>query len=86
MTKESAIKIAEKFGMDFIRDAITREGCGLYLESDRCIPELDKLAKESTQSNGLAPCWMEAEYTGGGCPVTYRLYVPARWLDLWGWA
>ena len=84
MTKQDAIKIAEHYGMGFIRNEITREGCGVYLQSDRYIPELEKIAEKSLQGE-LTPCFLEAE-RGCGKRTTYRLYVPSDWIDLWGWA
>lgn len=84
MNKATAIALSKKYNMDFIRNPITREGCGVYLQSDRCIPELEKLAEESTQSNELTPCCMELQRVGRA--TIYRLYVPSSWIDLWGWA
>lgn len=82
MKRAEAKALANKYGMRILREPITHEAWGLYLEAPECIEELDSLANQD-----IFPCILEADY---GCQdvglVTYKLVCPTSWFDLWGWA
>lgn len=87
MTKNEAMKLSEKCGMQFMREPITNLGTGVYVKLEKCIPELDKLVEQSAKDDALKPCYVSAEYLAGGdLEAVYKLVVPAAWIDLWGWA
>lgn len=81
MKRAEAKALASKYGMRILREPITHEAWGLYLESSECIKELDALANQE-----INPCAMVADYS---CEeigvVTYKLICPTSWFDLWGW-
>lgn len=81
MKRAEAKALANKYGMRILREPITKEAWGLYLESQECIEELDAMAHQE-----IDPCFLEADY---GCQdvgvVRYTLICPTSWFDLWGW-
>lgn len=86
MKKENMRAIAEKYDMEILRNPITREAWGLYLKTDREIPELDKIVANSNDhyySHGFNAIFAERWYSFGD--VVYRIACPKRWFDLYGW-
>lgn len=85
MKKAELKAIADRYEMGIIREEITGEGIGLYLVTEKDIPELDTLANTSPfekPENVIAT----KEYSPCDNTHTYRVYCPANWFDLWGWA
>lgn len=81
--KRAEVKLlANKYGMEILRNPVTEEAWGLYLESAERIDELDALTNQE-----IYPCVMLADYSCQDIGrVTYKLVCPANWFDLWGWA
>lgn len=81
VTKNDLIKLQKKYNMQFLRYDITKEGIGIQLTTENEIEELDNFLKETEDNElvgGTKSCW-ENE-------VTYFIYCPPRWINLWGWA
>lgn len=85
MKKAELKAIADRYKMGIIREKITGAGVGLYLVTEEDIPELDKLANKTPLENfeGIV---VTREYSPCDNTCTYRVYCPANWFDLWGWA
>lgn len=85
MKKAELKAIADRYGMDIIRQEITGEGVGLYLVTEENIPELDTLANKAPfeKFEGII---VTKEYSPCDNTHTYRVYCPSNWFDLWGWA
>lgn len=85
MKKAEMKAIADRYGMGIIRQEITGLGVGLYLATKEDIPELDALANKPPfdKFEGVIAT---KEYSGYDNAHTYRVYCPANWFDLWGWA
>ena len=79
MTKLEAQNLQKTYGMEILRDPITREAWGLYLDADAAVPELEALAAADLGQD-IA---MEANHYGY---IRYRLALPTDWFDLGGWA
>lgn len=79
MTRARAKELQKKYGMEIMRDEITRQGLGLYVATENRIQELDALARDRSAA-------MVADYSGEPVHTTYSLYCPKSWFDLWGWA
>jgi hypothetical protein len=79
MTRARAKELQKKYGMEIMRHYITRQGFGLYVQSENRIPELDELAADRTTP--ILANHVEEPYL-----TTYELYCPTSWFDLWGWA
>lgn len=85
MKKAEMKAIADRYEMGIIRQEITGLGVGLYLITAEDIPELDTLANKppfETFEGVIAT----KEYSPCDNTRTYRVYCPANWFDLWGWA
>lgn len=78
MNRIGLMEIAQKYNMEFVRDEITREGCGVYGTYSAAIPELDKLVDDNE-----LPVVGRRTYDAGS--VTYTIFCPRAWIDLWGW-
>lgn len=81
MTKIEAQNLQKTYGMEILRDPITREAWGLYVDADAAIPELEALAAADL-GQYIA---MEANHYGSD-GVRYRLALPTDWFNLGGWA
>ena len=81
MKRIEAKTLQKKYGMEIMRNPITSEAWGLYISTDRCIPELDALSKQD-----IYPCAMEVCYNHPEDGALYRLACPTSWFDLYGWA
>lgn len=78
MDKAELMEIAQRYNMEFVRNEITREGCGVYGTFDAVIPELDKLVDDNDPP-------VVGRRTYGADSVTYTIFCPRAWIDLWGW-
>lgn len=85
MKKAELKAIADRYNMGIIRQEITSLGIGLYLETEKDIPELDALANAQPfeEFEGVIAT---KDYSPCDNIHTYRVYCPANWFDLWGWA
>lgn len=85
MKKAELKAIADRYEMGIIRQEITGLGVGLYLVTEEDIPELDALANNPPfeKFEGVIAT---KEYSPCDNTHTYRVYCPANWFDLWGWA
>ena len=84
MKKAELKAIADRYEMGIIRQEITGLGVGLYLVTEEDIPELDTLANLTFEEfKGVTAT---KEYSPCNNTHTYRVYCPANWFDLWGWA
>ena len=79
MTKKEAKELAKKYNMEIVRNEITGEGLGAEIDSNEEIAELEEMIGKD-----IFPCRLEP-FRYGEYGVTYRLYVPTDWIDLWGW-
>ena len=84
MTKNEVKTIAEKHGMEIMRNPITDEAHGVYCESENLIPELDALANKVDWHNP-APGAVAVERQVFGTVYRYTIHCPTTWFDLWGW-
>lgn len=85
MKKVELKAIADRYKMNIIREKITGLGVGLYLVTDEDIPELDVLANKMPFER-FEGIMVTKEYSFCANFHTYRVYCPANWFDLWGWA
>ena len=85
MKKAELKEIADRYGMGIIRQEITGLGVGLYLTTEKDIPELDTLANK-TPFEKFEGIMVTKEYSPCDNTRMYRVYCPANWFDLWGWA
>ena len=85
MKKAEMKAIADRYEMGIIRQEITGLGVGLYLVTEEDIPELDTLANK-TPFEKFEGIMVTKEYSPCDNTRTYRVYCPANWFDLWGWA
>lgn len=85
MKKAELKAIADRYEMGIIRQEITGLGVGLYLVTEKDIPELDALANNPPfeKFEGIVAT---KEYSPCDNTHTYRVYCPENWFDLWGWA
>lgn len=85
MKKAELKAIADRYKMGIIREKITGVGVGLYLVTEKDIPELDALTNKLSfeKFEGVVGT---KEYSPCDNTRTYRVYCPANWFDLWGWA
>lgn len=85
MKKAELKAITDRYEMGIIREKITGAGVGLYLVTEEDIPELDTLANNPPfeKFEGVVAT---KEYSPCNNTHTYRVYCPANWFDLWGWA
>lgn len=84
MKKEELKAIAEKHGMEIVRNPITSEAWGLKLETVEDIPELDALS-ENNQLGSVTVTKEYGAYEAVNGTHLYTVYCPANWFDLWGW-
>lgn len=82
MTKLEAQNLQRTYGMEILRNPITGEAWGLYVDADAAIPELEALAATNLGQH-IA---MEAKRHGYDQGVLYRLALPTDWFNLGGWA
>ena len=82
MTKLEAQNLQRTYGMEILRNPITGEAWGLYVDADAAIPELEALSATNIGQH-IA---MEAKRHGYDQGVLYRLALPTDWFDLGGWA
>ena len=80
MKKAELIALAERNKMQFMRHHITREGKGVYCETNKLIPELDAICDSKEYDNVIGERIAEP-----GVGYIYRLYCPVEWIDLFGW-
>lgn len=85
MKKAELKAIADRYEMGIIREKITGVGVGLYLTTEEDIPELDTMANK-TPLEKFEGVIITKEYSSCDNKRTYRVYCPANWFDLWGWA
>ncbi len=85
MKKAELKAIADRYEMSIIREKITGLGVGLYLVTEEDIPELDALANKAPFEK-FEGIMVTKEYCPFASIHTYRVYCPANWFDLWGWA
>lgn len=85
MKKAELKAIADRYGMGIIREKITGLGVGLYLVTEEDISELDALANKAPLEK-FEGIMVTKEYCPFASIHTYRVYCPANWFDLWGWA
>lgn len=85
MKKAELKAIADRYGMDIIRQEITGLGVGLYLTTEKDIPELEPLGNK-TPFEKFEGIIVTKEYSPCDNTHTYRVYCPSNWFDLWGWA
>lgn len=85
MKKAELKAIADRYKMGIIREKITGAGVGLYLVTEEDIPELDTLANKVPLEK-FEGIMVTKEYSPCDNARTYRVYCPANWFDLWGWA
>lgn len=78
MDKAELMEIAQRYNMKFVRNEITCEGCGVYGTYGATVPELDKIIDD----NELP---VVGEHTYDADSVTYTIFCPRAWIDLWGW-
>ena len=80
MTSKKAIrKIAEKYGMEILRNPVTDEGRGLWIRTETEIPELEALADR------IEPDKVQVTREHMGPVIEYKVITPTSWFDLWGW-
>lgn len=80
MTKATVKSLAEKHGMEILRNPITDEAWGVTVESDALIPELDAYADAIRENEHTA-----VERVNLGGTYRYTITCPTNWFDLWGW-
>lgn len=85
MKKAELKAIADRYEMGIIRQEITGLGVGVYLVTEKDIPELDTLANNPPFEKFEGVIAIK-EYSPCDNTHTYRVYCPANWFDLWGWA
>lgn len=85
MKKAELKEIADRYGMGIIRQEITGLGVGLYLTTEKDIPELDTLANK-TPFEKFEGIMVTKEYSPCDNTYTYCVYCPVNWFDLRGWA
>lgn len=85
MKKAELKAIANRHEMSIIREKITGVGVGLYLVTEEDIPELDTLANKAPVEK-FEGIFVTKEYSPYDSTHTYRVYCPANWFDLRGWA
>lgn len=85
MKKAELKAIADRYGMGIIREKITGAGVGLYLVTEKDIPELDTLVSK-TPLEKFEGIMVTKEYSPCDNTHIYRVYCPTNWFDLWGWA
>lgn len=78
MNKIGLMEIAQRYSMEFARNEITREGCGVYGTYSAVVPDLDKIVY-----NNELPVVGRRTYDADS--VTYTIFCPRAWIDLWGW-
>ncbi len=86
MKKAELKELSTRYGMSIMREEITNEGIGLYLMTEKDIPELDALANIPPFSAGPRRVIATKAYNPWDNSHTYRVYCPTSWFDLWGWA
>ena len=83
--KKSELKaLSEKYGMNILRNDITREAWGVYLETVEDVPELEKFLSESYAYTDGTITVEDLSFGIGGTHF-YRVECPSDWFDLWGW-
>ena len=85
MKKNELKAIAEKYGMEIMRNPITREAWGLKLETAENIPELDALAGDPWHFEQVAVTKEYGVFYEVNGTHLYTVYCPTDWFDLWGW-
>ena len=78
MDKTELMAIAQRHNMEFARNEITREGYGVYGTYSAAVPDLDKIV-----DNNELPVVGRRTYDADS--VTYTIFCPQAWIDLWGW-
>lgn len=75
--------LADKYGMDIMRNSITSEAGGVSVFSSELISELDALADAGQEA--IVPCVCIRDRFLDGEGYQYKIYCPPEWFDLWGW-
>lgn len=83
MKKNELKAIAEKYGMEIMRNPITNEAWGLKLETAEDIPELDELTVAFADIVVVTKAY-GAYFDANGTHL-YTVYCPTDWFDLGGW-
>lgn len=82
MKKKELRALAERYGMEILRNPVTSEAFGVMVDSEDLIPELDALAESRKP---LTPCAATRELVAG-TTYRYKIVTTPAWFDLWGWA
>ena len=80
MNKKEMMDIVKKYGMEPLYDhPVTMQQIGFYLDSKKCVPELDALVSDDLQKH--KPVVFDVLYTDGGkLGALYRIYCPKSFL------
>lgn len=81
MTKAEVRVIADKYNMQILRDPVTREAHGVWIDTANRIPELDPYADSADPAQ--LPCGVTRVLQGE--KYRYTIECPTSWFDLWGW-
>ena len=80
MTKKEMMDLVEKYEMKPLYDhPVTMQQIGFYLDSGKCIPELDDLAADEQKKHKPVAFWVSYA-DGGKLGALYRIYCPQRFL------
>lgn len=80
MTSKKAIRaLADKYGMEILRNPVTDGGRGLWIRTETEIPELEALADR------IEPDKVQVTREYIGPIIEYKVITPTNWFDLWGW-
>ena len=86
MKKAELRAIADRYGMEILRNPITNEAWGLALETAQDIPELDVLASDIWDENPVVTVEkVYGVYQEVYGTHLYKVACPVEWFDLWGW-
>lgn len=84
MKKAELRAIADRYGMEILRNPITNEAWGLMLDTVEDIPELDALASDIWSEDCVAVTKEYGMFASQGSHL-YKVACPVEWFGLWGW-